>query len=193
METGEAEGKRDIRRRIRDARRALSAGAVADADRRIAARALDLAGGLGARTVACYLAAPQEPPTTGFLAAARARGIRVILPLSRPGGQLVWADDDGTSRPGPLGVPEPAGPALGGDPLAEADLILAPAAAVDVRGTRLGWGLGYYDRALAAFAAPPPVYAVIYDVEVVDALPRESHDVPMSGALTPTRTLSFDR
>ncbi|WP_155048057.1 5-formyltetrahydrofolate cyclo-ligase [Microbacterium sp. ZXX196] len=188
--------KRDIRRRIRDARRALSAGAVADADRRIATRALALAGGLGARTVACYLAAPQEPPTSAFLAAARARGIRVILPLSRPGGRLAWADDDGTSRTGPLGVPEPAGPALGGDPLAEAHLVLAPAAAVDARGTRLGWGLGYYDRALAALAAlaaPPPVYAVIYDVEVVDALPRESHDVPMSGALTPARTLSFDR
>jgi len=35
----------------------------------------------------------------------------------------------------------------------------------------------------------PPVYAVIYDSEVLDFLPREVHDQPVSGVVTPTQTL----
>ncbi|MGO2049231.1 MAG: 5-formyltetrahydrofolate cyclo-ligase, partial [Microbacterium sp.] len=35
----------------------------------------------------------------------------------------------------------------------------------------------------------PPVFAVTYDSEVVDSLPRELHDQPVTGVVTPTRTL----
>ncbi|MET0726574.1 MAG: 5-formyltetrahydrofolate cyclo-ligase, partial [Leifsonia sp.] len=36
-----------------------------------------------------------------------------------------------------------------------------------------------------------PVYAVVYDTEVIDEVPRERHDEPVNGAVTPTRILSF--
>ncbi len=39
----------------------------------------------------------------------------------------------------------------------------------------------------------PPVYAVIYDSELVERVPREVHDQPVSGVVTPTRTLAFPR
>ena len=33
------------------------------------------------------------------------------------------------------------------------------------------------------------VYAVIFDSELIDSVPREVHDQPVSGVVTPTRTV----
>ena len=48
---------------------------------------------------------------------------------------------------------EPAGPRLGRAAVAEAQLVVVPALAVDRRGLRLGRGGGSYDRALARVPA----------------------------------------
>ena len=63
---------------------------------------------------------------------------------------------------------EPAGPPLGRDAIAAADLVLVPALAVDVAGRRLGQGGGSYDRALPRATAP--VVAVVFGDEVLDTI-----------------------
>ncbi len=68
-----------------------------------------------------------------------------------------------------------------------------PAASVDRRGMRMGWGLGYFDRTLGSMEACPPVYAVIFDDELVDAVPTERHDQPVDGVVTPSGIVAFDR
>jgi 5-formyltetrahydrofolate cyclo-ligase len=35
----------------------------------------------------------------------------------------------------------------------------------------------------------PPVYAVIYDSELVDEVPADVHDQPVTGVVTPTKTV----
>ena len=62
----------------------------------------------------------------------------------------------------------------------------APAAACDRSGMRMGWGRGYFDKTLGSMDRRPPVYAVVYDDEIVDALPHEPHDQPVDGAVTPS-------
>ncbi len=74
--------------------------------------------------------------------------------------------------------------------MSQCDLILVPALAVDKVGNRLGKGKGYYDRALAAVSGIPK-YAVVFDSEVLPAIPAESHDVWMTGAVTPTAIHHF--
>jgi len=185
--------KRELRRRIRDARAALDPAERARADAQIARRARAIVEDAGARTIACYLSGPDEPPTRSFLDWADADGVRVLLPISRPGGLLDWGEATGGERMSRVGVPETTSDPLGPAALSDADVIFAPAAAVDLAGHRLGWGGGYYDRALARGAARAPVYAVIYDLEVVAHVPHEHHDMPVSGAVTPTRALMFDR
>ncbi|WP_221585841.1 5-formyltetrahydrofolate cyclo-ligase [Microbacterium sp. G2-8] len=187
------EAKRALRARIRSSRDVRPAAKRIEAEDGIRTQGSALVARTRARTVACFLSAPAEPPTRALLADMADQGIRVLLPISGANGRLDWALDTGEERASHLGVPEPAGEPLGAPALEEADLILAPAAAVDTSGQRLGWGRGYYDRALSALRTRPPVYAVIYDLEVVDRVPHEAHDVPMTGAVTPTRTLSFDR
>ncbi|MDX6562622.1 MAG: 5-formyltetrahydrofolate cyclo-ligase, partial [Gaiellales bacterium] len=87
------------------------------------------------------------------------------------------------------GVRHPGGPSLGLQVIASAELVLAPALAVDGEGRRLGQGGGSYDRALTRTSAP--VLAVVFDDEVVDAVPAELHDRPVTGVLTPSGIRAF--
>ena len=185
--------KNVLRDRIRSSRSERPVGDRATAATAIAERALNLAAQAGARTLACYLSGPSEPPTRTLITQAQAAGIRVLLPIVRPGRVLEWALHNGEERMTRLGVPETTGAPLGIDALASADLILAPACAVDEAGFRLGWGGGFYDRALAGPGAGIPTYAVLYDSDVVERVPHEAHDVAVDGVLTPTRTLTFHR
>ena len=56
---------------------------------------------------------------------------------------------------------------------------------MDRAGVRLGRGGGSYDRALARVRADLEIVALLYDDEVVPALPREPHDHLVTAALTP--------
>ena len=93
-----------------------------------------------------------------------------------------------------LGRPpaQPDGEARGAESLKEADLIVIPALAASVDGTRLGQGGGWYDRALMHRSPGVPVVAVIFDDEVLEPgiIPAEPHDVPVDAIVTPTRTIT---
>ena len=54
---------------------------------------------------------------------------------------------------------------------------------------RLGWGRGFFDKTIGSMEGCPPVYAVIYDSELVDEVPSDLHDQPVAGVITPTQTL----
>lgn len=145
---------------------------------------------VGARRVACFVSVRGEPDTTGYLAWALEHGVDVLLPRSLSDGSLDWAvHRAGALAPGAFGIPEPTGGAVRGGAAGSADLLLIPAAAVDRSGTRLGWGRGFFDRELAQLRSDsgdltPPVFAVVWEDEVVDELPAEPHDVPVHGAVT---------
>ncbi|GAB2698818.1 5-formyltetrahydrofolate cyclo-ligase [Thalassiella azotivora] len=189
--------KADLRARVRAARTAR------DADRRAAdaegLRAVALAHGLvrDRPVVAAYLSGPSEPGTGPLLDGLAATGTRVLLPVVSvgPPRDLDWAVDDGTTRPGPLaGLREPAGPRLGPQALATADVVLVPALAVDTLGGRLGQGGGFYDRALVRVRPGALVVAVVHDEELhdaaVDPVPVLAHDRRVDAVLTPTRCVA---
>ena len=69
--------------------------------------------------------------------------------------------------------------------IADASVVFVPALAVDRAGARLGRGAGFYDRTLPLAGPTARLVAVIRDDELVDELPAEPHDVPMTHALTP--------
>ena len=106
---------------------------------------------------------------------------------------LDWAvpDPEGELAEGLFGVPEPVGGVLSPRAVTDDDLLIIPAAAVDRSGMRLGWGRGYFDKTIGSMAACPPVYAVVFDTELVDEVPRDVHDQPVTGIVTPTQTLDL--
>lgn len=64
------------------------------------------------------------------------------------------------------------------------DLVVVPGVAFDRGNNRLGRGAGYYDRFLSALPSITPTVGLAYDLQIVDALPRESHDRPVTLVVT---------
>ncbi|WP_418276035.1 5-formyltetrahydrofolate cyclo-ligase [Isoptericola jiangsuensis] len=145
-----------------------------------------------ARTVATYASRPAEPSTSHLLDQLSDRGVRILLPVLGAGLARDWAEyagrDDLLER-APGRPPEPGGPTLGTAAITEADVVIAPALAVDTSGTRLGQGGGWYDRSLKQLAPQVPVIAMIFPEELYDAdtrpLPAQSHDVRVHAVATP--------
>ena len=89
-------------------------------------------------------------------------------------------------------VPLEAGPFATRQPPASAMVlrpaaILAPLAAFDANGGRLGYGGGFYDRAIArseADGARPFVLGVAFEAQRVHCVPVGMHDRPLDGVLT---------
>lgn len=146
---------------------------------------------LNAQSVAAYLPTSDEPNVREYLSWAESKNIRVLTPVSRDDGLLDWVVATGDETEGPFGWPEPVGELLGPISINDVDLIIVPAASVDRSGMRMGWGRGYYDRTLGSMEKCPPVYAVIFDSELVDSVPSEVHDKRVSGVVTPSEIVTF--
>jgi 5-formyltetrahydrofolate cyclo-ligase len=138
-----------------------------------------------ATRVAAYLSVGTEPGTQALLQALADR--EVLLPVVLPDGDLDWARADEGVEQGPRGLLEPRGGRLGRDALADCDLVVVPALAVDRVGNRLGRGGGSYDRALPR--ARGWVVALLHVGESVPSLPAQPHDQPVHAAVVPDRGL----
>jgi 5-formyltetrahydrofolate cyclo-ligase len=192
MDSDTAHRKRALRAELRERRQNMTSvekdAATAGLTENLQSLTLDLS----ARSISCYLSARNEPNTRPFVNWAEAEGIRVLFPVSRDDGLLDWTvGEDDEEIEGIAGVPEAAGTLLGPIAINDVDLIIVPAAAIDATGMRMGWGRGYYDKTLGSMEKCPPVYAVVFDNEFVDEVPREVHDQPVNGLVTPTRIISF--
>lgn len=197
--------KAEVRRTVLAARRALPAAqgvldsARATAEVRRAGR------------IALYVALGPEPQTGELITWLLSQGKEVLLPILYADNDLGWglaprgvalgvsgesergAVGEGASGApvgglvvGRLGLREPPVD-LGVDAVATAELVICPAVAVDRRGVRLGRGGGSYDRALARVPDGVPIWAAVYDTEILDTLPADPHDRHVTAALTPTR------
>lgn len=183
--------KQALRRQIRARRRARS-----EPDRDQVAHGLadvvqEMPEVRAAHCVALYASMPGEPGTGPLRQALRRRGLRVLLPVVLEDLDLDWAEDDGADQPSRRGGPHPGGPRLGPEAVADADVVVVPALAVDSHGRRIGQGGGSYDRALRRVSPHALVVALLHDDEVLDAdsdpLPALPHDLPVARAATPTR------
>ena len=126
------------------------------------------------------------PETRPFLAWTAEQGLEVMLPISRDDGLLDWAPYDASDEGSDvIGMPVPTSDIVAPIAINDVGLILVPAAAVDRTGMRMGWGRGYFDKTLGSMDRRPPVFAVLFDDELVDELPREKHDQPVDGVVTP--------
>lgn len=146
----------------------------------------DRAAGCDCAVVAAFVPVAGEPGSVEVLEVLRARA-QVLLPITeRVGEPLRWAAYDGVSslERGPYGLLQPrAGTAEAR--LRDAEIVLVPAVAMGLDGTRLGHGGGFYDRALEGLPTER-LYGVVHDDEVADTLPVDAHDIRLGWVLTPT-------
>lgn len=68
----------------------------------------------------------------------------------------------------------------------ELDCVIVPGLAFDKRGYRLGYGKGFYDRFLADLNVP--TIGVCFSQFLLDELPFDVYDVPVSSVVTERST-----
>jgi 5-formyltetrahydrofolate cyclo-ligase len=69
-------------------------------------------------------------------------------------------------------------------PLGDIDLVVVPGVAFDAQNVRLGRGHGYYDRFLSGLPDDAKTIGLAFDFQVVERLPRDSHDIPVWKTIT---------
>jgi 5-formyltetrahydrofolate cyclo-ligase len=182
-----AAAKAALRRRLAQARAAMPVSDRSESGRLIRDHILQMPEVQAAGTVAAYYSVGTEPDTRGLVFALWKRGSYVVLPVLLGDGDLDWASYEGPDSlaPGPRGLLQPTEAARGAGTVARADVVLVPALAVDVSGNRLGRGGGSYDRALARVGPQVPVIALLYDDELLPAVPVVPHDQPVRAVARP--------
>jgi 5-formyltetrahydrofolate cyclo-ligase len=191
--------KKELRKKIRDQRKKMSESEHAKLSDAICEVALLSDEVSAARTIALYAARSTEPNTNLLLTVLSGRSKTVLLPVLGEKLSQTWAKfislDDLEARI-PDRPPEPSSHPMGTRALELADIILAPALAVDTAGNRLGYGGGWYDRVLLKKRPGVKVFALVFDSEVYEAdqypLPAEEHDQLIDGFITPTRFVRLD-
>jgi 5-formyltetrahydrofolate cyclo-ligase len=180
--------RRQLRARMRAARRSLSPAERRVAERRIVDHIRRLPEFRRARRIAVFLAFDGEPSLASLIASAAARGKRVYAPVLT-GARMHFTELDTRARLATnfFGILEPR---VGGpiDPR-ELDLVLTPLVAFDDRGVRVGVGRGYYDRCFGFLLnrrrwRRPKLVGVAYELQRVAELPRQAWDVPLAAAVT---------
>jgi 5-formyltetrahydrofolate cyclo-ligase len=168
---------------------------VSESARAIAGHLMDTPEVRRAATVAAYVSIGTEPGTGPLLDALAALGRRVILPVVLPDLDLDWAvyDGQGALARARRGLLEPTGERLGLEAVATADVVLTPGLAVDRTGMRLGQGGGCYDRALGRVPVGTFTCTLLYDDELLDAVPVDAHDRSVTAVVTPAGVSRLSR
>jgi 5-formyltetrahydrofolate cyclo-ligase len=187
----ERHAKRAARERALAARDALAPAARATFSERICARAAALPELARARTVMLFASFRSEVDTGPLVDACRARGIAVVMP--RVAGprllEAVLVDDPAVDlAPGAWGIPEPRPGCALADP-GSIDVVFLPGAAFSPAGARCGYGGGFYDTFLPSLAPGTPRIALAFEVQVLDDVPCEAHDLTVDAIVTEERVL----
>ncbi len=127
-----------------------------------------------------------EPDLRDSMAGWHRAGHAIALPrVAAGGGSLEFGrwTPAATMRPAAFGIalPEPF-------ELLVPTLLIVPCVGFDLRGYRLGYGGGHYDRTLAVRALP--AIGVAYDACELARFVAAGHDRPMTAIVTETRTIT---
>lgn len=173
--------KKELRRVIREKKRAMTEEQIASASERL--RELFAASNAyaQAKSIYGYLPYNQEVRTVPILEQAIRDGKRVAVPKCY-GDEMrfIWMEDLSQVEKGYAGIPEP----ISDGPVADDQtaLVLMPGLAFDPQGHRIGYGGGFYDRFLAA-EPNHPTLALCYDFQMLEHLETEEFDIPVDTVL----------
>jgi len=180
--------KAAIRRRVLAARDALDRDTRIRLSAAIFAKIADLDAFRRAATVAAYSSFGSEPVTAPFLETVLALDKALVLPRIRRETRRLdlhrVRDLDSELEPGVWGIREPNPATCPPVPLRAIDFLLVPGVAFDIRGGRMGYGGGYYDRLMAECDHGPALIAAAFEVQIVAEVPMGPGDRRVDRVIT---------
>jgi 5-formyltetrahydrofolate cyclo-ligase len=183
--------KRQIRGHTLSLRESLPAEQRARLSAAICARAGALPEFVGAATVMLFASFGSEVDTGPLIAQVLRDGKTLCLPRVQEA-RLMAAyritDPSVDLVPGIWGIPEPR-PGLPEISPHDLDVVIVPGCVFDIVGGRCGYGGGFYDTYLPSTRRGVPRVALAFDLQIVDHLPSEPHDLAVDAIVTETRVI----
>ncbi|MFH1215900.1 MAG: 5-formyltetrahydrofolate cyclo-ligase [Pseudomonadota bacterium] len=182
------EVRENLRRRILSLRKNLDLPVRKEKSRMIHEKLLTMDVVRRSGMIMIYVNFRSEVETFPLFEILRQQKIAVCAPLTlireRRLAAYLITDPLRDLQPGYCGIPEPDPARLHPVDPAAIDVVIVPGSVFDVRGGRLGYGGGYYDRFLADEAFGATRIGLAYEAQVVDALPLLPHDQQMHYLVT---------
>jgi 5-formyltetrahydrofolate cyclo-ligase len=185
--------KAELRKRMRGLRNALPAPACAERSARIVERLTALEPIARAPSIALFwpIQERHEVDLRALDAGLRARGARVAYPAVDPETRVMtfrFVDHPDSMQEHGFGFREPPPAAPEAAP-GDLGAVVVPALAVDPAGHRIGYGAGYYDATLPAYAPPAASIVVAFDFQLIAEVPVMAGDVRLDWVVTDRREL----
>lgn len=184
--------KQILRKQFLAKRLSLSKTEVGTASSVIAKRLQGLKEAKTASVVLVYLAVNNEVETRSLVNWLFASKKTVVMPVFNSASKsYICAEFSGWGNlaEGPYGILEPARVSAV-DPRF-LDLAILPGVAFDLKGARLGYGKGVFDKLLRGTNCKK--IGLAYDFQIVEDLPREKHDLVMDVVVTEKRVLKISK
>ncbi|MFB8796937.1 MAG: 5-formyltetrahydrofolate cyclo-ligase [Microcoleus sp.] len=173
--------KTELRRSLLQTRKSLSPEAWREKSDRICNHLQNSPLFTQAKTVLSYFSCRQEPDLSLLFTTPKKWGFPRCV--GKDLSWHIWQPGDALHT-GIYGILEPLPDAPKIDH-SEVDLILVPAVGCDLRGYRLGYGGGYYDRMLSKAEWESKVaIGMIFEFASIAQLPVDSWDQPLHGICT---------
>ncbi|MGM7721124.1 5-formyltetrahydrofolate cyclo-ligase [Metabacillus sp. Hm71] len=183
--------KKDLRKLIKNKLAEMTEDEYWNFSKDIQQRLFCLPAWNNAHTIAVTISTGQEVDTKGIIEKAWEEKKRVVVPKCDPAGKTM-AFRQITSfdqlEPAFFGLLEPKieetvemGPR-------QIDLIIVPGICFDRKRYRIGYGGGYYDRYLTKYTND--TLSLAFSMQMVEKVPREKHDIPVSKILTECEEIS---
>jgi 5-formyltetrahydrofolate cyclo-ligase len=185
--------KRRLRRWLLALRRGFPATECLPRSQRVWERVAALSDYQRARVLLGYMAFDGEVLTEGLIRQAMASGKQIVLPVVQADRRqlALYAIEDLECdvAPGYHGILEPQPQRTRAVAPEALDLALVPGVAFDMRGGRLGFGAGFYDRLLGRLPREVPTVGLAFDFQITPRLPHQPHDVTLDAVVTDRRII----
>lgn len=178
--------KDPIRKELLGRREALAENEFLEKSSRIIRSLTELEDFKQAGTVHCYVSmnSRREVNTIPLIKELAKSEKQLVVPVTDfETGRLdsVYLDDFNKLKKNKWGVFEPSGEVKQADP-SDIDLVVVPMVGGDLRGNRIGYGKGFYDRFLSGMDCPK--VGLLFECCLVKVIVPESFDIPMDLLIT---------
>jgi 5-formyltetrahydrofolate cyclo-ligase len=160
------------RRKILEIRRNLPDSFIRENSRKIAQNIIETETFQKSKKIACFVGVKGEPDTSLILQTYKEK--EIFLPKTI-GNEIKFFRYEGELKKGMYGIPEPESSTEINPE--EIDFFIVPGVIFDTRGFRIGFGKGFYDRALKKVKGKKKIIAIAWKFQIFREIKGEKEGI----------------
>ncbi|MCX6667459.1 MAG: 5-formyltetrahydrofolate cyclo-ligase [Euryarchaeota archaeon] len=183
--------KEKLRKKIMDTRKSLPDFDVLEKSKQIKKRLFEMTEFKKADTILFYVSYDNEVYTHDMIKESLSNGKNVVVPITDTKEHCLilsklkrWEDLERSN----YSILEPKKDCVHEVSLDDMEVVLVPGVVFDESGNRIGHGVGYYDKLLKNSKNAAHI-GLAFEVQIVDSIPAEGHDVKVDRIVTEDRII----